>query len=287
MSPHKSDENRAWRISAIIPTFNREQWLAGAIESVLKQTSPVLELIVVDDGSTDGTAQLVQQYENVKYVHQHQRGPSAARNAGARHARGDWLAFLDSDDRWMPKKIERQVAFLNAHTALHAVYTNEIWTRNGKRVNQGKRHRKSGGWIFEQCVPLCIISPSSIMLSRQLWQESGGFDEALPACEDYDLWLRIAAKNPIGYLDEPLIEKNGGHADQLSLQWGLDRFRVTALEKILATDLPAEWRRLAIEQLLHQCRVLSHGFRKRKKLAEAEFYDSKYQYWQKNSPVRK
>lgn len=269
-----------WNISAIIPTHNRANWLVGAIESVLRQSHPVAELIVVDDGSTDNTKEVVQKYANVRYIYQSQRGPSAARNAGARMASGDWLAFLDSDDRWMQEKIAHQIAFLQAHSDMHAVYTDEIWIRNGRRVNQGKRHRKAGGWIFEMCIPLCIISPSSILLSRKLWQQSGGFDESLPACEDYDLWLRIAAKHPIGFIEMPLIEKNGGHSDQLSQQWGLDRYRVAALEKILSDELPPKWRLLAIKQVLHQCKVLMLGFEKREKQDETIRFRKKYQHWQ-------
>jgi glycosyltransferase involved in cell wall biosynthesis len=269
-----------YRISAIIPTYNREAWLAEAIESILQQSHPVSELVVVDDGSTDGTADLVRKYPEVKYLYQQQRGPSAARNTGAKHASGNWLAFLDSDDRWLPKKLEKQVVFLTENSEFEAVYTNEIWVRNGRRVNQGKRHAKFGGWIYEQCLPLCIISPSSILLSRTLWQASGGFDESLPACEDYDLWLRIAARNPIGYLEVPLIIKNGGHEDQLSKQWGLDRYRIIALEKMLQFGaLSRAMQILTIKQLVSRCKILCAGLHKHGKEEEAKFFEQKYLDW--------
>lgn len=163
-----------WNISAIIPTHNRANWLVGAIESVLRQSHPVAELIVVDDGSTDNTKEVVQKYANVRYIYQSQRGPSAARNAGARMASGDWLAFLDSDDRWMQQKIAHQIAFLQAHSDMHAVYTDEIWIRNGRRVNQGKRHRKAGGWILK-----CAYRFASSVLLRFCSRENYGSNQAV------------------------------------------------------------------------------------------------------------
>lgn len=281
MFTNRTLDNSPYRISAIIPTHNRGAWLAEAIESIFKQSYPVSEQIVVDDGSTDGTAELVRNYSELKYIYQEQRGPSAARNTGAKHATGNWLAFLDSDDRWLPKRIEMQVAFLTDNPEFQVVYTDEIWIKNGRRVNQGKRHAKHGGWIYEKCLPLCIISPSSILLSRKLWQESGGFDENLLACEDYDLWLRVAAKNPIGYIEEPLIIKNGGHEDQLSKQWGLDRYRIIALEKMLQSgELSSAMQILTIKQFMQRCKILSAGFRKHGNKEEAAIYEQKLADWQ-------
>ncbi len=273
---------RAFHISVVIPTYNRRHWLPETIQSVLQQTFPPHEVIVVDDGSTDGTGEWLQKaFPQVRYLWQQQAGPSAARNQGARLATGNWLAFLDSDDRWLPKKLERQVAFLQEHPEFQAVHTNEIWIRNGRRVNPKKRHQKFGGWIYPQCLPLCIISPSSILLSRELWEWSGGFDESLPACEDYDLWLRITAEHPIGYLEEPLIVKYGGHADQLSRQWGLDRYRVRALEKMLqCPQLRPDWREATRQMLLQKCRILIQGFEKHRRFEETEQFRVILNRWQ-------
>ena len=273
---------RAFHISVVIPTYNRRHWLPETIQSVLQQTFPPHEVIVVDDGSTDGTGEWLQKaFPQVRYLWQQQSGPSAARNQGARLATGNWLAFLDSDDRWLPAKLERQVAFLQEHPEFQAVHTNEIWIRNGRRVNPKKRHQKFGGWIYPQCLPLCIISPSSILLSRELWEWSGGFDESLPACEDYDLWLRIAAEHPIGYLDEPLIVKYGGHADQLSRQWGLDRYRVRALEKMLqCPQLRPDWREATRQMLLQKCHILIQGFEKHRRFEEAKQFRIILNRWQ-------
>jgi glycosyltransferase involved in cell wall biosynthesis len=204
-------------ISAIIPTFNRAAFLAEAIDSILAQTEKDFELIVVDDGSTDATQELAAAYENrIRYFYQPHAGVSAARNLGIRHAAGKFIAFLDSDDLWLPQKLARQIEWINAHPDIMLCYTDEIWIRRGKRVNQKKIHAKSGGWIYPLCLPRCIISPSSVLMRRELFEIAGVFDEQLPICEDYDLWLRVAAQFEVGLLAKPLIAKRGGHSDQLS-----------------------------------------------------------------------
>ncbi len=102
---------------------------------------------------------------------------------------------------------------------MRVCHTDEIWIRNGRRVNARKKHGKKGGWIFQHCLPLCAMSPSSIMIHRDVFTALGGFDERLPACEDYDLWLRITARYPVLFTRQPLIEKYGGHDDQLSRKY--------------------------------------------------------------------
>jgi len=264
------------RVSVIIPTFNRLAFVTEAIESVRKQTYADYELIVVDDGSTDETPQMLHRQPDITTIRQPHRGVSAARNRGIAQARGTYLAFLDSDDLWMPQKLEKEMAFLEANTGIPVCYTDEIWIRRGRRVNPKKRHQKYSGWIFPQCLPLCIISPSSVVIHRDIFKAAGLFDEALPVCEDYDLWLRITSRYPVHWLDIPLIIKRGGHPDQLSKAlWGMDRFRVKALTKILARpDLPGDWRALAEETLREKCRILIQGFEKRGKTAEVRAYRS-------------
>ena len=270
------------RISVIIPTHNRLRFVQKAINSILRQTVPVAEIIIVDDGSTDGTSKALSTHSNITYLHQPQQGPSAARNVGALMADGDWIAFLDSDDRWLPEKCERQLRFFRQNPELKVSYTNEIWIRDGVRVNQKKRHAKHGGWIYEKCLPLCIISPSSIMMERETWLASGGFDETLPACEDYDLWLRLSAKVPIGFIDEFLIEKIGGHADQLSRQWGLDKFRLIALEKMMSnSELSPSLRRLTYLEFIKKARILDLGYKKHRRCKEAGILAEKIAHWQR------
>jgi len=253
-------------VSVIIPTFNRRHCLPRALDSVLAQTAPAAEVIVVDDGSDDDTGALVaSDYPGVSYHRQPNLGVSAARNAGIARARGAWLAFLDSDDEWLPTKLERQLALAADHSDCPLIHSDEIWIRNGVRVNAMRKHGKAGGDIFSRCLPLCAISPSAVMLRADLLAEIGGFDEALPACEDYDLWLRICYRYPVAYIDEPLLRKYGGHRDQLSRQhWGMDRFRVRALSNLLQTaDLTDPQRRATRAMLTKKCAILTAGARKR------------------------
>jgi len=201
-------------VSVIIPTFNRATWVCEAIASVLAQTYAHLELIVVDDGSHDTTSEVVQAYgDGLRYIRQAHACVSAARNRGVAASRGTLVAFLDSDDTWLPRKIAAQVTLLQQQPDAQACYTDEIWIRHGVRVNARRIHQKHSGWLFEPSLPRCIISPSSIMLRRTLWDHLGGFDERLPACEDYDLWLRMTLRVPVTLIPEPLIVKRGGHAD--------------------------------------------------------------------------
>lgn len=268
--------------SVIIPTFNRAVFLREAIDSVLAQTEKDFELIVVDDGSTDHTRELVAEYDDrIRYFFQPNAGASAARNLGIRHARGDFITFLDSDDLWLPKKLARQIQWMAAYPHLLLCYTDEIWIRHGVRVNQKMIHAKAGGWIYPLCLPRCIISPSSVLMRRELFDAIGWFDEQLPVCEDYDFWLRVASRFEVGFISEPLIVKRGGHPDQLSQrEWGNDCYRVTALLKIYASGVLDEAaRRLTAAMICLKCRILENGFHKRQKLNEAEIYaDLKEQF---------
>jgi glycosyltransferase involved in cell wall biosynthesis len=254
------------KISVIIPTLNRADRLVTALDSVYAQSVSPHEVIVVDDGSTDATRERVSRYyTNVRYLFQQNKGVSSARNTGISAATGDWIALLDSDDRWEPCKLERQQQAIRANPGYQLCHSDEIWIRNGQRVNPMKKHAKYGGRIFRYCLPLCVISPSAVMIHRDLFKEVGLFDETLPACEDYDLWLRICAVYPVLYVDQPLIIKVGGHGDQLSRRyWGMDRFRIQALEKILAAAVLDEQDHAAtLEILLDKLAILIQGAVKR------------------------
>lgn len=225
------------------------------------QTRPAEEIIVVDDGSTDGTPEwLAETHPDVRVIAQKNLGASSARNAGVRASEGSFIAFLDSDDEWLPEKLARQVELIESDNGSREVtlcHTDEIWIRNGRRVNPMKKHRKHGGFIFERALPLCIISPSSVLIRRELFDDVGYFDESLPACEDYDLWLRVTARFAVDYIDEKLIIKYGGHEDQLSRRYpAMDRFRIRALEKILRTTVLDEMERRAAEEMLSRKRAI-------------------------------
>jgi glycosyltransferase involved in cell wall biosynthesis len=217
-------------ISVIIPTYNRTEQLQRAIDSVLKQTYTDFELIVVDDGSEVPVPEM----KNVKIIRQKNRGVSAARNAGIRAARGEHIAFLDSDDEWLPKKLEKQIAYITEHPDLLISQCDDIWIRNGTRVNPHKKHQKKSGDIFLDSLRMCMISPSAVIMCRELFDQVGLFDEKLPACEDYDLWLRVTARFTVGLLEEKLIIRYAGHEDQLSAKYPvMDKFRLFSLHKVM------------------------------------------------------
>jgi glycosyltransferase involved in cell wall biosynthesis len=264
----QSEDNFKINISVIIPTFNRACLVTRSIDSVMRQSYLPQELIVVDDGSEDDTKVVIQEkFASVRYIKQANKGPASARNVGIENAENKWLAFLDSDDLWMPNKLEKQVKALENNPGMQFCYSDEIWIRDGARVNQKKKHAKFGGDIYQQCLPLCIISPSSAMIHVDVFEEVGMFDASLPACEDYDMWLRITAKFPVLFLDEPLIKKYGGHEDQLSRKyWGMDRFRIQALEKMVNSgELEAEDQTATLRMLLRKIGILKTGAIKRKK----------------------
>ena len=261
------------RISAIIPTFNRAHLLPRAVDSILSQTLPPHSVIIVDDGSTDGTEKLIKKnYPEIKYLKQDNLGVSAARNAGITATSCEWLAFLDSDDEWLPEKLARQMEVLNLAPAMKICHSDEIWIRNGKRVNPLKKHSKSGGWMFKKALPICCISPSSAMIHRSVFDNVGLFEESLPACEDYDLWLRVTSSYPVLYISEKLVVKHGGHQNQLSEKyWGMDRFRIQALENIiLSGNLSDENLNDAKQMLQEKTKIFSNGARKRGRTTEAE-----------------
>ena len=272
-----SNEQRAMEplVSVVIPTCNRAWCLAEAVDSVLAQDFRDFELIVVDDGSADDTPQLLERYgDAIRVLRRENRGVSAARNAGIAAARGGLIAFLDSDDLWLPGKLSRQVAFFTSHPEAFICQTEELWVRNGRRVNPGKRHRKRSGMIFEPSLDLCLVSPSAVMVRRGLFECVGIFDESLPACEDYDLWLRVSCRFPVHLIETALIVKRGGHADQLSCDWGLDQFRIAALVKLLNGDILNEVQRQAVQRVLHRkCAVYAGGCRRRGRVEEAAHYE--------------
>lgn len=271
-------------ISAIITTYNRRALLRRAVNSVLQQSRPADEIIIVDDGSTDGTSTELQRLERrVKIINLQRRGISAARNAAISAARGEWLAFLDDDDCWLADKLARQLQAVAANPAMRLCHSEEIWIRNGRRVNAMRKHKKQGGWIYPSCLPLCVISPSAAMIHRSLFDEVGLFDERLPACEDYDLWLRVCARQAVLYIDEPLIIKYGGHKDQLSRRyWGMDRFRIRALEKMSAQPwLRRDYRLLTLQTLINKAEIYLQGARKRHKTDEIVAYERRLQQYRR------
>jgi glycosyltransferase involved in cell wall biosynthesis len=261
-------------VSIIIPTYNRGWIIKEAVDSVLAQDYKDFELIVVDDGSTDHTSDVLDSYrDDIKIYYQKNKGVSAARNRGIAEASGKFIAFLDSDDLWLPQKLSRQIEFFNTTPDALICQTEEVWIRSGVRVNPKKRHKKPSGMIFEPSLALCLVSPSAVMIRRSLLGIVGNFDEALPACEDYDLWLRISCRFPVYHIDTPLIIKRGGHADQLSVSPGLDRYRIKAIQKIIESGFLSKSQYVAaVRTLKEKCAIYEAGCRKREREEEARYY---------------
>jgi glycosyltransferase involved in cell wall biosynthesis len=263
-------------VSVCIPTYNRRTLVLEAVASVLSQQGVDFEVIVVDDGSCDGTEDALRSAygERVRFCRTENRGVAAARNTGVAASCGELISFLDSDDLWLPGKLAAQVRFFESNRAADICQTEEIWIRNGRRVNPRYRHRKPSGDIFAASLHLCLVSPSAVMLRRTTLHRSGGFDESLPACEDYDLWLRLTRQTPVWLVEEPYVIKRGGHPDQLSRRfWGMDRFRVASLARLLGEGaVPMAHRAAAVGVLRQRCRILAQGAERRGRVQEAERY---------------
>ena len=261
------------KVSVIIPTYNRASLLPRAIDSVIGQSFQNFEVIIVDDGSTDGTADLLKSYANksgVRVFTTSNKGVSAARNLGIGQAKADWVAFLDSDDEWLPSKLEIQNQWVKDNPSIDLVHGEEIWIRNGVRVNPMNKHQKSGGDVFSDAVRLCCISPSTVMLKKSLFQEVGLFREDYPVCEDYDLWLKITAHKLVGFVEDSLIKKYGGHEDQLSRKFfAMDYWRIKSLDDLLRRgNLSEEKAKVARSELAKKAKILLKGYRKHQNLSQ-------------------
>ena len=271
-------------VAVVIPTYNRRAMVCEAVKSVLAQRNAKFELTVVDDGSTDGTwDELTQiaavandhaQWEMMRIERTPNRGPATARNTGVAIAAAPFVALLDSDDLWLPHKLNRQIAFMRDHPEYAISQTEEIWMRNGRRVNPGARHRKRAGDLFADSLLTCLISPSAVIMRTDLLREAGGFDEDLAAAEDYDLWLRLLTDHKVGLVDEQLVIRRAGHPGQLSATVpALDRFRILALLKLLAREDFAPERRIKVcEVLSEKCSIYAKGLKRRERADETRFF---------------
>ena len=272
-------------ISVVIPSYNRKEFLKRSIDSAINQTKKPLEIIVVDDGSTDGTEAMIKSdYDFVKFIKQKNKGVSAARNIGIKVSIGEWICFLDSDDEWKKDKLEKQIIAVNSNPGYKFFHSNEIWIKNGLRINQKKKHKKYGGDIFDKCLDMCRISPSSVMVDKTVFDEVGNFNEDLVVCEDYELWLRICDKYRVFFIDEPLIIKHGGHQGQLSYSIeSIENHRIKALEYLILENLNRKNKKHAIQMLLSKLNIYLKGLVKRKKNDEIAVYEEKIKVWNKFS----
>lgn len=257
------------KVSVILPTYNRLSYLQSAYRSVKAQSFQDYEICIIDDASTDDTRLWLQEAAEkdpqIRCIFNSSNlGVSRSRNLGIFSSSSPWVALLDSDDRWAPNKLALQLEFAKQSPHCPLLHTEEIWIRNGVRVNAMKKHQKRGGWIFEHGFDLCRISPSASLIQRELFETVGGFREDFPVCEDYELWLRITRHHPVGFLPQPLTIKFGGHNDQLSRRYhSMDYWRVKALAPFLKDEtLSYEIRQKLSEALIKKCRILLRGYEK-------------------------
>jgi glycosyltransferase involved in cell wall biosynthesis len=260
-------------VSVVIPTYNRYRLLRRAIASLQAQSFAPKEIIVVDDGSSDETAQIQQDFPEIIYIYQTNQGVSAARNRGIQEASSEWIAFLDSDDEWHKEKLHKQVAFHKNNPDILMSYTDEVWIRDGKRVNIPKKFQKIGKDAFVENIEYCNIAPSSVMMHRTLFTQVGFFDETLEVCEDYDLWLRVAHNHHIGLIREKFINKHAGESEQLGFKyWGMDRFRVKSLENLLEQGIETKYHAIVMQTLQAKYKLLLHGAKKYQKKEDIELF---------------
>ena len=241
-------------VDVVIPTFNRAHVMKKAIESVLNQSYSNFILHIVDDGSTDETAHYLQEYSThpkIKLYHQLNAGVSSARNLAALNSQGEWISFLDSDDEWIPTKLDEQIAFLKKNPDCRFLHSEELWIRNGVRVNPKLKHNKQTDNLFMRSLEFCLISPSTVIIRRDLFLQHNGFDCSFVVCEDYDLWLKILTNEEIGFLPTPLVKKYGGHADQLSTRFvAMDYWRIKSLVNLYKSQKVSEEQKELIKNVL-------------------------------------
>ena len=278
------NENK-YKISVVIPTLNRINTLQRALDSVINQTHKPAEIIVVDNGSSDGTLKFLrEQYPKITILTENKIGVSSARNKGIKKSINQWIALLDSDDAWHPRKLEIQTSMLDsALKEYNLIHTDEVWFRNNKHINQMKKHKKQGGYIFERCLSLCCISPSSVLFKKNILDKVGLFDESLPVCEDYDMWLKICSSEEVLFAQDKLTYKYGGHKDQLSKSyWGMDRFRIKSIENIIKNfDLTYKQKKQAKKELIKKLKIIINGAFKRNNLSIVNEFSTKLEYWDK------
>ena len=283
-------------VDIIIPSYNRKKFLKRAVDSVQNQNWPNWNLWIVDDGSTDSCtniyANLFKNDSSENFIgysanqitdgsvqspkgcfHRNKikiikwkinRGVSYARNQGLQRTTADWIAFLDSDDEWLPQKLEKQMEYAEKNPQYPLIHCNEIWLKNGKVLNQKKKHKKQGGRVFIPSVHLCCISPSAVLIKRSLFEELGLFREDFPVCEDYEFWLRVTSRYDVGFLGEPLLIKHGGHEDQLSKKYfGMDYWRLKALFPYLHDkNLSLAERQTVQQECVKKLQILMKGYEK-------------------------
>lgn len=295
------------RVTVVLPTFNKRENVAEALESVLTQTYTERDVVVVDDGSTDGTAvdlfarfgaqprarQIVESMNpaamkpfshafpsrgsTIVYHYQSNRGLSAARNRGILETRGRLLAFIEAEDLWDRRHLDTHIRFRQDHPAAMVTCVGECPLKgNGRRHTAKSGLAQPTGWIFEQTLTASPLCTSAVLMSRRVIEECGVFDENLEACEDYDFWLRISPRYPIYGLEGAPIMRRSPRREPSARAWSAEKFRVYALEKSFQSGhLDGHQRLLVAEEIVRKCERLVDGYRRTKSDERANFYERK------------
>ena len=282
------------KVSVVIPTYNREKYLPDAINSVLNQTYKDFEIIIVDDGSRDNTKEVVESFMKkyphipIRYFYQENKGPAAARNRGIKEAKGEYIAFLDSDDVWLPAKLEKEVQVLDKDKHCGLVYTDAYeFDRRGiiKNSKLATNDRsKMSGMIFENLILGCFIFTSTVMVRKWILEEVKGFNTEFVPAEDWELWLRIARVYKIVFVDEVLVgyRKEGSRiSDNLKLS-SLSRHKV--IERIFNTRsiTPKEY---YLKKLSHSAIFFEIGWIYLKKRRDSESARKEFVKYIVNNPL--
>jgi teichuronic acid biosynthesis glycosyltransferase TuaG len=263
-------------VSVVIPAYNAEAFLARAIRSVEAQSFRDLEIVVVDDGSTDETADVLRGFAGVRFIRQPHLGAAAARNRALDEATGELVAFLDADDEWLPEKLARQLEFMNELGSSFS-YTDSYFLRDGRRQRYSALAHPYRGEVLspliEDWLDQAFITINTVVASRELVQSVGGFERGIPTAsnEDYGLWLKLALRGTrFDYLDEPLAIYHRGHASDSSDAVAMvERHRV-ALQYFASTyDLPAEAREQIVRALERGNAALAVELLKKHRFREA------------------
>jgi glycosyltransferase involved in cell wall biosynthesis len=253
------------RFSVIIPTYNRWPLIQEAIDSVKAQSFSDWELIVADDGSEDESVASLD--SDIRCIElEHSGFPGLVRNRAAALAKGEYLAFLDSDDLWLPQKLELQNEYLKKSPGCRILHSREIWRRGNRIISQIKFTHSRSGMIFEDALEKCIIGPSTAVIRRDLFEMHGGFREDLRIAEDYELWLRICDQERVGYIDTALTVKRADHGFSQLTEQGepIEYHRILALKDLVFSDeLSREHEALARDTLKRKLSIYIRGAEKR------------------------
>jgi glycosyltransferase involved in cell wall biosynthesis len=292
-------------VSVILPTCNKKDELMSSLDTILGQSYRNFELIIMDDGSTDATFEsIADRWKDCldepldiaraiksprdrrlvaftidgipcRYVYQRNRGFSTACNRGVRLARGKLISVTDPEVRWFPERLGQQVRYFQSKTGVYINVVGHIPMRNGTPLKKPSTPGP-GGWLFEEIICDRQLSYNAALIHRKCLDVIGGFDENLPNCENYDLWVRLSANFPIHTFEEPMFYTPHRVSPDGKSGWATHRFRVYALEKAFQSGyLNSDYRRMVAEQIVAKCEKLVDGFKQKDNTERANFYERK------------